>query len=108
MIQQDNIRDHAVAAFRQYGHNKHAERCAEIEAASLAIKHLTVDGDIETVQLIERVYCSLPLGKLKRNAVTHRVAAAAVEMNMDVRTVWRKLAKARRLFNAYLRSVTEC
>ncbi len=111
MIQQDNIRDFAVAAFRHYGHTRSGTRdpdsCAEVEAAASTIKHLRVEGETETVRLIERVYCSLPLGKLKRNAVAYRVNAAASEMNMDARTVWRKLAKARRLFYAYFRSVTE-
>lgn len=106
MIQQDNIRDFAVAAFRHYGYIQgHTDKAAAdrdvIKAAESTIKHLTVDGDTETVKLVRDIYCRLPSGKLHKNVITDRVNAAAADMSMDPRTVWRKLARARRLFYNY-------
>ncbi len=105
-MEQDNIKNYAVAAFRYYGHISDIsgvppEDGDTIDAVISVRRHLRVEGDAETITLIDKVYGSLPNGRLHRNVITHRVNAAAEEMNMDARTVWRKLARARRLFFAY-------
>lgn len=106
MIQQDNIRDFAVAAYRHYGYVHSNNKINNIDhdvidAVEHSIKHLKVDGDTETVNLIVDVYGTLPAGRLHRNVITHRVNAAATKYCMDPRTVWRKLARARKLFRLY-------
>lgn len=106
MIQQDNIRDFAVAAYRYYAYvhsnNNIKDKDYDVlTAVEHTIKHLKVDGEIETVKLIEDIYCTLPKGKIHKNVITDRVNAAANKYCMDPRTVWRKLARARKLFKSY-------
>lgn len=105
-MRQDNIKNYAVAAFRYYGHMRDGddvppEDTNTISAVISTREHLRVEEDVETLTLIDKVYGSLPSGRLHRNVITHKVLAAAEEMNMDARTVWRKLARARKLFFAY-------
>lgn len=103
---QDNIKDFAVAAFRLYGHRSEAAEPADeeiIKAVGDTIKHLTINGDADTVNIVCRVYCDLPLGKLRKGEVSARVETVASELYISERNVWRRLALAQRIFGQYYR-----
>ena len=105
-MQQDNIKNFAIAAFRFYGHRKQQTSLSENDftvlfAVSLTLKHLEVDGDQVALAGIRLVYFGLPSGRLKSNVMTNSVRRAAAQMHSSEGTVWNKLRRARILFDKY-------
>lgn len=102
---QDNIKDFTIAAFRLYGHRDAATAAdnAIIKAVEETITYLTVNGSADAVNIVCRVYCDLPLGKLRKGEVSARVETVASELYISERSVWRRLARARRIFGQYYR-----
>lgn len=105
-MQQDNIKDFAIAAFRFYAHRKKQKGLSEndliiLQAVERTLEYLEVDGDLVALEGIHRVYFALPEGKLKSNVMTNTVRRAAAEMFSSEGTVWNKLRRARKLFNEY-------
>lgn len=107
MIKKDNIKDFAILAFRYYGHRSVGNVATDtteqkiISAVTDTFRHLKIENDIECVEVVEKIYCSLPLGNIRKGFISQRVVAVSNTMNMDGRTIWRKLRRARELFNAY-------
>lgn len=106
MIQQDNIKDFAIAAFRHYGHTKKsdtidADTITVALAVSSTIHHLECEEDTVAIDGIKQVYFKLPQGNIKRGEMSSYVRRAAFDMNVSERTLWYELRRARRVFNYY-------
>ena len=99
----DNIKDFTVAAFRLYGHRDTAAPADSkiIKAVETTLAHLDTNGERETVNVVCRVYVALPLGRLCKGEISARVARVATDMYMSERNAWRRLARARKLFEQY-------
>lgn len=93
MINKTHYHEYALHAFRNY----------RIEPISLAEQRDRI-ATLETLRLLEKdeqvvlnmVY--LEPGKPKKSDITNRVECAAVACSMSTATVYRVLAKARRMF----------
>lgn len=108
-MQQNNIKTFEVAAFRYYGHYISGKITADaddpiIRAAKQTLSHLEAQDEHECTELVIQIYCRLPLGNISKGVITHRVNHAAAQMHMDARTVWRKLHRARDVFQRYYKS----
>lgn len=106
MIQQDNIKDFAIAAFRQYHYTRTTdvvddETAAVILAVSSTLHHLKCERDTIAIDGIKQVYFKLPQGELKRGTLSNYVRRAAFDMNVSERVLWYKLRRARRTFRYY-------
>lgn len=107
MIKKDNIKDFAILAFRYYGHHNADDEGIDvneqniINAVTNTFRHLKIENDVECVDVVKEIYCSLPLGNIRKGFISQKVIAVSNVMNMDGRTIWRKLRRARELFNAY-------
>lgn len=106
MIQQDNIKDFAIAAFRQYHYTRTTdvvddETAAVILAVSSTLHHLKCERDTIAIDGIKQVYFKLPQGELKRGTLSNHVRRAAFDMNVSERVLWYKLRRARRTFRYY-------
>lgn len=112
MIQQDNIKDFAIAAFRYRGHMNGNEIVTDDEATVIlavasTLHHLDVEREYIALEGIKQVYYKLPMGDLKRGMLSEYVRSAAYEMHVDERTLWRKLKRARTVFNRYHNKFTD-
>lgn len=110
-MQQDNIKDFAVAAFRLYGNNVDSDPQTPddqgiINAVKATLSHLAVNGDYTTIAAVKDVYCQLPCGYVKKGTISAAVQAAATAHHADARTIWRKLKYARQLFKQYYKDKT--
>ena len=70
-MQQDNIKDFAIAAFRYRGHLNDTDILSLEEvyinmAVTSTIRHLDIERDYIAIEGVKRVYYQLPLGNLKR------------------------------------------
>lgn len=106
MIEQNNIKDFAIAAFRQYHYTRTTdvvddETAAVILAVSSTLHHLKCERDAIAIDGIKQVYFKLPQGDLKRGTLSSYVRRAAYDMNVSERVLWYKLRRARRVFNYY-------
>lgn len=105
MIQQDNIKDFAIAAFRHYGNidkNTFDSDSVTIAlAVSSTIHHLKCEHDTIAVDGIRNVYFKLPQGNIKRGVMSSYIRRAAFDMNVSERVLWYSLQRARRVFNYY-------
>lgn len=111
MIQQDNIKDFAKAAFRFQGHltantKIDTDELAVVLAVSSTIHHLQIEDDAIAVEGVKRVYYTLPLGNIKRGLISSRVRYVAAELNVDESVLWRRLRRARYIFNCYYKKFT--
>lgn len=106
-MQQDNIKDFAVAAFRLYGNDPQSpDEPGIINAVRATFSHLAVNGDNMTITVVKEVYCRLPCGYVKKGTISAAVQASATAHHADARTIWRKLKYARQLFNQYYKGET--
>lgn len=69
-MQQDNIKDFAIAAFRYRGHLNDTDILSLEEvyinmAVTSTIRHLDIERDYIAIEGVKRVYYQLPLGNLK-------------------------------------------
>lgn len=106
MIQQNNIKDFSIAAFRYYGHreNENITGVTELQisaAVENTFRHLQIEDDSDCVKIVQQIYCALPLGNIRKGLISKYVVSVGTLMNMDERTIWRKLRRARELFNKY-------
>lgn len=106
MIEKNNIKDFAIAAFRQYHYTRTTdvvddETAAVILAVSSTLHHLKCERDTIAIDGIKQVYFKLPQGDLKRGTLSSYVRRAAYDMNVSERVLWYKLRRARRVFNYY-------
>ena len=102
-MQQDNIKDFAIAAFRYRGHLNDTDILSLEEvyinmAVTSTIRHLEIERDY---------YYQLPLGNLKRGLLTENTKRVAIDMHIEERTLWRHLARARNIFNCYYEKFTD-
>lgn len=110
MIQQDNIKEYEIAAFRAYGHIDSIEEptfedTMTLWAVSSVIRHLKFDDDDIALKGVQEVYCKLPMGHIRRGTITNSVKRTAFDMFISESTLWSALNRARRLFNKYYRSL---
>ena len=91
-MQQDNIKDFAVAAFRFYGQalkNKIKPKDVTASdwdvffAAALTVKHLQAAQDYDAAEGIRQVYFALPPGNLRRGTISNTVRRAAYDMHIS-------------------------
>lgn len=106
MIEQNNIKDFAIAAFRHYHNTRKtditdAETAAVVLAVSSTLHHLKCEHDTIAIDGIKQVYFKLPQGDLKRGTLSSYVRRAAFDMNVSERVLWYKLRRARRTFQYY-------
>lgn len=111
-MQQDNIKDFAIAAFRYRGHLKDTDILSLDEiyinmAVTSTIRHLEIERDYIAIEGVKRVYYQLPLGNLKRGLLTENTKRVAIDMHIEERTLWRHLARARNIFNCYYEKFTD-
>lgn len=106
MIQQDNLKDFAVAAFRYYS-NLDMENSVDSDsviialAVSSTIHHLKCEHDTIAVDGIKYVYFKLPKGNIKRGVMSSYIRRAAFDMNVSERVLWYGLCRAKRVFSYY-------
>ena len=90
----------AVEAFREYGatggKNKDKKAAA---AVKLMFDYFHINGDDMAIELVESVYCSLPMGKVKRGLVHHTVLDFALHKCASESYIYRKLKEARYIYN---------
>lgn len=111
MIQQDNIKDFATAAFRHYAHTKHSKALdvddiTIIIAISSTIHHLECEHDTIALAGIRQVYFKLPKGNLKRGEMSSYVRRTALDIHVSESLLWNKLRRARQTFNYYYKQFT--
>ena len=111
-MQQDNIKDFAIAAFRYRGHLNDTDIVSLEEvyinmAVTSTIRHLDIERDYIAIEGVKRVYYQLPLGNLKRGLLTENTKRVAIDMHIEERTLWRHLARARNIFNCYYEKFTD-
>ena len=111
VIQQDNIKNFAIAAFRYRGHISNNETLTADDtmvllAVASALHHLDVEHDYIAVEGVKQVYYKLPMGNIKRGVLSKRVKRAAYDMHIDESTLWRKLHRARTVFERYYEKFT--
>ncbi len=106
-IQQDNIKDFAIAAFRYYGQRNNIDSPDKtvINAVERTMQHLNIENDIIALEGVRNTYCRLPQGKIRRGTITRSIIKAAYDMNVDERTLWRKLERSRKIFGEYYNSL---
>lgn len=105
-MQQDNIRDFAIAAFRAYGHKKdnHILTCEEHDvftAITWTFRDLQSEKKTIAIMSIKKVYCAIPLGKMRKGTIRHLTSRAASELHADESTIKRGLSRGKRLFNKH-------
>ncbi len=107
MIQCDNIRNFAIAAFRAYGHIDELQDDITLDdfvalwAARQTIMHFINEGKVEIVEAINKVYCELPLGHLQSQTITMSVIHTANDMYKSDSTIWKYLKQSCKMFNKY-------
>lgn len=111
MIEQNNIKDFAIAAFRYRGHIDVDSITSDDEltvvlAVSSTVRHLQIEQDTIAVEGIKRVYYNLPLGNIKRGVMSNRVRRVAYDMHISESVLWRGLRHARYVFNRYYKEFT--
>lgn len=70
----------------------------DIEAVNKTISILEARHSTDIINAIEGVYFILPNEKIKQNDITARAQAVAVSNFSDIRTVFRNLKEARKIF----------
>lgn len=105
-MQQDNIRDFAIAAFRAYGHKRKDNTFTPEEhdiftAVAWTFKDLRNENKTLAIMSIKKVYCSIPMGKMKRGTIQSLVNKAASDLIADERTIKRGLSQGKRIFNKH-------
>ncbi|MBQ3427020.1 MAG: hypothetical protein IJH37_07755 [Clostridia bacterium] len=90
----------AVDAFREYGATggKNKDKKAA-SAVKQTFDYFRINGDDMAIKLVEGVYCSLPMGKVKRGLVYHAVLSLKTSLYTSEREIYRKLKRAREIFN---------
>ena len=87
-MQQDNIKDFAIAAFRYRGHLNDTDILSLEEvyinmAVTSTIRHLEIERDYIAIEGVKRVYYQLPLGNLKRGYAHRRTNSMATSRKSE-------------------------
>lgn len=111
MIEQNNIKDFAIAAFRQYHNTRKtditdAETAAVILAVSSTLHHLKCERDTIAIDLIKQVYFKLPQGNLKRGTLSNCMRRAAEDISVHESTLWYKHRRIKSVFKYYYNEFT--
>lgn len=62
------------------------------------LRALALQGDEQVVEALDKVYFAVPSCRLTKNEISRRVFCVAQEQHCDERTVYRRLEKARRIY----------
>lgn len=108
-MQKNNIKRHAVAAFRYYARHRlgdpqediSTEDVIAIAAVASTLRHLHIEHKEITLDIVRLICFDLPPGDLPRGTITQKVTAAADELNTSYSFAWRELRRACRLFDCY-------
>ena len=75
-------------------------RRARVDMLSVydTLRLLWLDGDIDTIDSLRRVYFEGKAYRLTKYDISSRVLALATEKHCDERTIYRKLERARKLY----------
>lgn len=84
---------HKEAVMREY-----AAELADLEAAERALENLRVTGYFDVVKAVKMVYLEAPHKELERGDIKKRVHHAELHIPASESTIYRWLAKARRMF----------
>lgn len=105
-MQQDNIRDFAIAAFRAYGHKKGNQELTREEhdiftAVAWTFRDLQTENKTIAIMAIKKVYCTIPFGKMQKGTIKQLTSRAAFDLHADESTIKRGLSRGKRLFNKH-------
>ena len=113
-MQRNNIKRHAVAAFRYYAQHTLGEPqgistddVITIAAVASTLRHLRFEHKAVTLDIVRLICFELPPGDLPRGEISGRVKTAAEKLNTSERYVWGELRRACKLFDSWYASFTE-
>lgn len=112
-MQRNNIKRHAVAAFRYYAQHTlgepegvSADDVITIAAVASTLRHLRFEHKAVTLDIVRSICFELPPGDLPRGEISGRVKTAAEKLNTSDSYVWGELRRACGLFDDYYREFT--
>ena len=114
-MQRNNIKRHAVAAFRYYARHRLGDPQEDITtddviaiaAVASTLRHLRFEHKTTTLDIVRLICFELPPGDLPRGEISGRVKTAAEKLNTSERYVWSELRRACKLFDSWYASFTE-
>ena len=110
-MNRDNICDYVISMFRFYASNGEPDigtirnlratlptaAILDLVAVDNTLRILENEGEDETVKVIRAVYFALPDKALRKGDISRRITKYAMNNFNGERTVWRRLAMARRI-----------